>query len=513
VIKASYPDHAIPKPKHVNAILDVCHGDKSASREVVQMIVKRMEKARNAFGQWQIMFKSLLVLHKLMQYRRDSSFFEVLAETSPAFLNLSTYLDRSSTSAWGYSKFCQDYAHFLSDRILSFREIGPKFEVVNAETKKRMRAFKPGKLLKMCDILCRQFERLVQCKPFEETQGFHPLSKYCMVLLAKDAYNLTTLLSLAVYTMLDYLEDATEAKKKKFVQILDTYATSLHELSVLRNMFKALRNQEVMKLIPTEKECKKTLQFINKVKGYLLGKSDGEGLFEKSFSTDRKRADSEEVISLDDFLGSDGDSKVSRHSPSDNTSGTPSRSRKKSPRKKKKSPKKRGAQKTPQQQQPDLFAMHFSTPEPQKEDDALSALFSVLNTDSNPASQAKEPAFNNSTYNPFLQNNTPGFPPQHVNAPQAYAQHYQANPSNPLFQNQMHGAAAPPPSQQRGRGALLGLRSPPKANRSRSSSATKKSVNHQGNQQPMLSVGGNANTRARRNSADGPGINFDELFS
>jgi len=328
VIKATFPDHEIPKPKHVKAIFRYMNGNNNRCKEVAKMLLKRVQKTKTSKGNWQIIFKSLLVIHKAMQNREDDTFMRRISDVGASYLNLGSYLDRSSTSTWGHSKFCREYAQFLTDKLIAFKDFGRSLEHSSQDAKRKMKTLEPSELLRVCESLIQQLRDLVDSKPFEDENGFHPLMKYAMLLLSKDAYSLCTVMSLGVYCMMDHLVELEESETRSFLEITENYCTIIEDFSTLRKQIRVLKRSDVTELLMSPEDKEKTLKWLANVKECLQSHIDedfgvgGTGKRGKKKRNQRKghlpvrtrESDSieGEVISLDAFLGEENNKSAGR---------------------------------------------------------------------------------------------------------------------------------------------------------------------------------------------------------
>lgn len=269
VIKATYPDSDLPKAKHVIAIVQTISKAPHLAREVSELIKQRIERCLKSGSQYRMLFKCLLVLHKLAMQRDSQNLIKVLVAMPLNFLHLSSYLDRTSTTSWGHSLFCRQYAAYIAQKVSSCRELGTSYEHTNSDTKNHMSALKPKKLGKISDILITQLEALLECKAYQEafdTEGGGLLSKMAISLLTRDLFGLTTILNLALYSMMDFLTDLDKKTTKSFIKSVDGFLACVPAIAKFRSIAIHEAVSEAKKLLPGSDQLKTSKDWLKKVK-------------------------------------------------------------------------------------------------------------------------------------------------------------------------------------------------------------------------------------------------------
>mmetsp|Transcript_5434 Transcript_5434/g.8030 ORF Transcript_5434/g.8030 Transcript_5434/m.8030 type:complete len:290 (+) Transcript_5434:63-932(+) len=261
--KATTNNMSILKPTQIQKIFEATEGDFTNGNRVAEFLLQKIKKSITAKKKWKIVLKSLIVLHKGMQYNHDedSTFLNCLVEQPSHCWNLSSYLDKSTTETWTKSKFCGKYAKYLFKKTNTFSELG----VVN-RISDEFKEMKPSKIVNVLKVLNSELGGLALCVSEQDSSDVDPLSTYAMVIMSKDVHNITSIMSAGMYVMMDHIVKLRKETCRKFLSMLDSYIDNLEDIDKLRKCLRAIGRKEASNLIPSPKEREKTQALIRKVK-------------------------------------------------------------------------------------------------------------------------------------------------------------------------------------------------------------------------------------------------------
>ncbi|GLC42016.1 hypothetical protein PLESTF_000111300 [Pleodorina starrii] len=124
IIKATRQDEAVPKEKHVRALVDACLGAPPASALdfVILGLFKRLEENAKT---WLVTLKTLIVFHRLVREADPSFQVEVLRHGDgtgrPRLFCLGTFADSTTKVTSDYSVWIRAYSSYLDERLDALR--------------------------------------------------------------------------------------------------------------------------------------------------------------------------------------------------------------------------------------------------------------------------------------------------------------------------------------------------------------------------------------------------------
>src|SRR4051812_16018366 len=112
VVKATYDDDEKPKAKHVDALLRM-------SLRSPNMDLMGLFRARLAEKSWNVVLKTLVVIHRLMN-EGSEGFLRIVSE-KPLELNPLSFHDRRSSLAWAMTRLVHVYGDYLCEKATVFK--------------------------------------------------------------------------------------------------------------------------------------------------------------------------------------------------------------------------------------------------------------------------------------------------------------------------------------------------------------------------------------------------------
>jgi len=196
VVKATYDDFDPPKAKHVESLVLL-----SADHDLLQFLDKRIISP-----QWNICFKSLILMHKILQ-EGNPRFFSELLEV-PSILELPQQFDSfGDIEASIHAKFINFYAKYLTLKISSYRELNISIErFPTNQAKKWSKKLNNSQLIKTITILQTQFTAILKLSPKSSEEQQSPITISAMTLIIKDAFRLYSILTLLMMLVLEHYD-------------------------------------------------------------------------------------------------------------------------------------------------------------------------------------------------------------------------------------------------------------------------------------------------------------------
>ena len=120
VCKASTEEISGPKKKHLDYLLQCTHEPNVSIPSLANTLIERTTNSS-----WVVVFKSLITVHHLMCYGNER-FTQYLA-TSNCTFNLTSFMDKSSSTSIEMSTFIRRYSKYLNSKALAYRSVGADF--------------------------------------------------------------------------------------------------------------------------------------------------------------------------------------------------------------------------------------------------------------------------------------------------------------------------------------------------------------------------------------------------
>lgn len=219
VVKATFRDDDPPKEKHVAFLVNQTFSSRDPNRlnEIFDSL-----RRRTSTKFWEVAAKILIVVHRILR-EGDPLFFNCASKNATA-LNLRSFVDESSSDAWGESRFISFYSDYLASKLAMFRKhnfsIEQRLQRQGPDWIKGMDSSVLFPLAKDAQIV---FSSLLCCEVYNSAVGIHPISVAAWINLLRDSFQLYTFLSIVVFLVLDRFQKSSRSECEMGLEIFKEF--------------------------------------------------------------------------------------------------------------------------------------------------------------------------------------------------------------------------------------------------------------------------------------------------
>lgn len=230
--KATNHDKVPPKEKHVKKIIIATHG--SAQDLNFGLLVDTMGKIITDSKDWLVSIKGLQLFHRVIQDGSEEFIETVIRHNVSKLLNMSSWKDRSTAEAMEQSPFVRQYARYVVERVILYRNFQIKhLEIQMALPLSTVQMSQPEEIFKLITSLQRISDELLECYQLlatKESRLGNASTIGAFNLLVDDALALFKLLADANVRLLDLYFDMNKENARKGVELYENHCRQSKDL-------------------------------------------------------------------------------------------------------------------------------------------------------------------------------------------------------------------------------------------------------------------------------------------
>jgi len=271
VFKATYSDAHPPKPKHVEALLDL-------SQRIPSLDLMGYIERRFSIQEWNVVLKTLILIHKLT-LEGNVSFFDNLSKRKSLAKYVGHYMDDRAEDSRGHSLFIRLYNMYLTEKITTYKKLKVSHERssmrdLRNDGPKWTESLSLPQFCSALSILQRHFDRLLDCKPYTFMDSTHVIALKAVELLIRDGYKIYFLLGVMMLFIIDKFQTMNLTQTELILTCCQHYQDQNTRFQAWATSLNKLGLDE-----PVEEFAKMPPTFISLISGHLsaLRKKEKKG--------------------------------------------------------------------------------------------------------------------------------------------------------------------------------------------------------------------------------------------